>query len=227
MADCYLLLPASSTEDEIGALLQVVCEPLSQNGYHRIITDLESHRKIKPSEYASTIEIISDPDASFGSIYQARLVSVVSAELVIADLRECDPDVIYAIGLRDVYNRIGTILINEKSSTRLPRVFEGYSIITFNKEAMGKLQAFKKTVSNQIVALKKAEAYSENNGNVFWQSVKPHLDKESTTLVDKEIDSIDTQRTLPKPISSKAKPGDEAARDKFYRGFINFLNENE
>jgi hypothetical protein len=94
---------------------------------------------IRDSIVASGFDCLrADKDLGVGNISRRIVQRLVSAEIVIADLTDLNPNVFYELGVRHAMRRLGTILLMDKSkSESVPFDVNQYEVIFYEGDIAG------------------------------------------------------------------------------------------
>ncbi len=121
MKKCFVIMPfkqqGSPEHAHFRALLDNVLKPtIERFGYE--VTRADDHKRV-------------------GSITKDIIVPLATADLVVADLTEVNPNVFYELGVRHALRGYGTIMIMDESQTTIPFDVTAYRVIKFRSTLEG------------------------------------------------------------------------------------------
>lgn len=146
MKTCFVVTPfggSAEKREEFKAVFSEIIQPVMANlGYHVYRSDTEV--------------IIGD--------YMGKIIdALVTADLVIADMTDANPNAFYELGIRHALHPSGTILIvNEDDTGKVPSDLLRYYYIKYSNKLSG-LQSIRKSLTDQVLAYENITSIVSDN----------------------------------------------------------------
>jgi hypothetical protein len=109
--------------------------------------------------------IRNEPGAIVSNVFR----SLQSAEVVLADITDSNPNVLYELGIRHTLGR-KTILVIEQGQ-RIPFYFNGFTVVGYSKQSATNINNFYKTIEKYLIELSKdrPDSVPDNPVEAFFQ----------------------------------------------------------
>ena len=115
----------------------------------------------------------ADQINSVGAITQDVVMRLATADLVIADLTDLNPNVFYELGVRHSLRGVGTIMILDEGRTdHIPFDLSAYRVVTFRSDLIG-IGKLRRTLADFVTTFQANESERRDNPVHDWLPTLP------------------------------------------------------